>query len=79
MSGDKAHLFLDVYGADHQHIFHALARHRDEIDARLEGGVAWHQGEDQSWITLEREAVQPYLDRVMAALESPQEEEEAAE
>ena len=57
LSEDKAWAFLDVYGADNQHIYHALTKHRAEIDAQLNGGAEWEQGEDQSWVGLQTEAV----------------------
>ena len=57
LSEDKAWAFLDVYGADNQHIYHALTQHRAEIDAELNGGAEWEQGEDQSWVGLRTEAL----------------------
>ena len=48
---------MDVYGADNQRIHHSLTQHRAEIDAELNGGAAWEQGEDQSWVGLQTEAV----------------------
>ena len=57
LSEDKAWAFLAVYGADNQHIYHALTQHRAEIDAKLNGGAEWEQGEDQSWVRLRTEAL----------------------
>ena len=57
LSEDKARVFLAVYGADNQHIYHALTQHRAEIDAKLNGGTEWEQGKDYSWIGLRTEAV----------------------
>ena len=57
LSEDKAWAFLDVYGADSQHVYYALAQHRDEIDAGLKGEAQWEQGEDQSWVGLQTQAV----------------------
>ena len=57
LSEDKAWAFLDVYGADNQHVYHGLTLHRAEIDAQLNGGAQWHQGEEQSWVGLQTEAV----------------------
>ena len=56
LSQGKAWAFLDVYGADNQHIFQSLTQHRAEIDAELNGGAQWHQGEEQSWVGLQTEA-----------------------
>ena len=57
LSEGKAWAFLDVYGADNQRIHHSLTQPRAEIDAKLNGGAAWEQGEDQSWVGLQTEAV----------------------
>ena len=57
LSEDKAWAFLDVYGAENQHIYHALTQHRDEVDAGLNGEVLWKRGEDQSWVGLQTQAV----------------------
>ncbi len=57
LSGGKAWAFLDFYGADNQHIYCALIQHRAEIDAELGSGVEWEQGENQSWVGLQTEAV----------------------
>ena len=59
LSEDKAWAFLDVYGADNQHVYHALTQHRDEINAELELDVSaeWKQGEEQSWVGVQTEAV----------------------
>ena len=56
LSEGKAWAFLDVYGADNQHIYQALTQHRAEIDAEFDGGAVWKQGEDQSWESLQTEA-----------------------
>ncbi|MDE0131085.1 MAG: DUF4268 domain-containing protein [bacterium] len=50
---DRAAAALGVYGADRQHIFRALAQHRDEIDARLNGVTEWHE----YWVWLKTEVV----------------------
>jgi len=50
---DRATAALGVYGADRQHIFRALAQHRDEIDARLNGVTEWHE----YWVWLKTEVV----------------------
>ena len=52
----KAQVFLNVYGPNQQHIHHALAQYRDEIDSELNGSVVWEQAERNSWVMLEREA-----------------------
>ena len=57
LSEDKAWAFLEVYGANNQHIYHALTQHRDEIDAGLNGESEWVHGEDQSWVGLLTPAV----------------------
>ena len=57
LSEGKAWAFLSVYGTDNQHIYHALTQHRAEIDAQLCGGAEWEQGEEQSWVGLQTEAV----------------------
>ena len=57
LSGDKAWAFLEVYEADNQHIYPALTQHRAEIDAQLDGGAEWEQGESQSWVGLRTQAV----------------------
>ena len=57
LSEDKARAFLEVYGADNQNIYHALAQHRAEIHAQLDGGAEWEQGENQSWVGLRTQAV----------------------
>ncbi len=57
LSEDKARVFLDVYGADNQHIFQALIQHRAEIDAELDGDAEWMQRDDQSWVGLQTPAV----------------------
>ena len=44
-------------GADNQHIYNALTQHRAEIDAELDDGAEWEQGEDQSWVGVRTEAV----------------------
>ena len=56
LSEGKAWAFLDVYGADNQPIYHSLAQHRADIDATLNSGAEWEQGEDQSWVGLQTEA-----------------------
>ena len=56
LSEGKAWAFLDVYGSDNQHIYHSLTQHQAEIDAELNGGAQWHQGEEQSWVLLQTEA-----------------------
>ena len=57
LSEDKAWAFLNVYGANNRHIYHALTQHSDEIDAGLNGQAQWEQGEDQSWVGLQTQAV----------------------
>ncbi len=57
MSKGKAWAFLDVYGVDNQHIYQALAKHRVEIDAELNGCTEWEQEEKQSWMGLQTEMV----------------------
>ena len=57
LSEGKAWAFLDVYGADNQHIYHALTQYQAEIDAELNGGAEWEQGERESWVGLQTEAV----------------------
>ncbi len=57
LSDGKASAFLVVNGADNQHIYHALTQHRSEIDAELSGGAEWQQGEKESWVELQTEAV----------------------
>ena len=46
LSEGKAWAFLDVYEADNQRIHHSLTQHRAEIDAELNRGATWEQGED---------------------------------
>ncbi len=64
LSEDKAWAHLSVYGADNQHIPHALTQHRAEIDARLNNGAEWEKGKDYSRIGMRTEAVlsDPELD-----------------
>lgn len=57
LSEDKARVFLHVYGAESQQIYHALIQHRAKIDAELDGGAEWEQEEGKSWMGLRREAV----------------------
>lgn len=57
LSEHKARVFLDVYGAANQHIYHALVQHRAEIDAELDGDAEWVQRDDQSWVGLQTQAV----------------------
>ncbi|MYB77155.1 MAG: DUF4268 domain-containing protein [Chloroflexi bacterium] len=57
LSEGKALAHLSVYGADNQHIYHALTQHRADIDARLNNGAEWEEGKDYSRIGLRTEAV----------------------
>ncbi len=49
LSEGKALAFLDVRGAENQHIYHALTQRRAEIDASFSDGVEWNEGTLDSW------------------------------
>ena len=52
----KAQLFLSIHGGNQQQIYHALIQHRVEIDAQLDTGAVWEEGERESSVMMEREA-----------------------
>ena len=52
----KAQVFLNVDGPDQQNIYHALTRHKGEIDSELNCRVVWEQADRNSWVMLETEA-----------------------
>ena len=51
----KAQLFLCLRGNSHQDIYHALIKHRAEIDDKLVAAAAWEQSERESWVMLQAE------------------------
>ena len=56
LSDEKAWAFLAVEGAEKKHVYHALAQHRAEIDAKLNGSVEWDL-RGYSWLGLRTEAL----------------------
>ena len=54
----KAKVFLSLNGEDHRKWYHALLRHREEIDGKVKGTVLWQegsQGASESLVMLERD------------------------